>query len=541
VRLRRKLLVFATVVSVALGVAAVGANADGSCSLTPVPFDPTSQIANNPHSLYNAILDTGAQTYYQNGYYGQGVDVAVVDTGAVPVQGLDQGNLVQGPDLSFESNNPSLAHLDGFNHGTHMAGIIAGRDPGWSATSYLDPSKFQGVAPLSRVVSVKVGDSTGAVDVSQIIAGIDWAVTHRHDNGLNIRVISLSLGLHVLVPAQTDALEFAAQQAWKNGVVVVAAAGNDGPLDPSGQATSLLSPAYGGIIAVGSYDPQTLQPSTFSQSRSGSDGVIAFAAPGQSINSLHVTGSYADTEIMQDCQAANAAGRPWTNPIFGPNGRFIKGSGTSQATAIAAGAAALMISKNPKLTPDQIQLDLMITASQLRGNSSQLGEGGLNLTSAYSFNTSYSRSHANYVGGLGLDADRPDMKLLSRNGVPLIGDQDWMGSKFLPAGITNSVQNDEPKGSAWKVVRDSKGNVLGESWNGNLLTGSGFVYDGTLGTYDWQGHTWSGTDWAGELWSGHTWSGHTWSGNRWSGADWDSDSFTGHTWSGHTWGDFSWS
>src|SRR5712672_103239 len=105
-----------------------------------------------------------ACAYYNHGYYGQGVDVAVIDTGAVPVTGLTNANVIHGPDLSFDGQSPKLAHIDTNGHGTMMASLIAGRD----ATTTPNPasaSEFNGVAPSARIVSIKVAESQGAVDV----------------------------------------------------------------------------------------------------------------------------------------------------------------------------------------------------------------------------------------------------------------------------------------------------------------------------------------------------------------------------------------
>ena len=100
----------------------------------------------------------GAETLWARGYTGQGVGVALVDTGVVPVSGLTSGNVTNGADLSFESQAPELRHLDTFGHGTHMAGIIAGRTPG----GLLDLNKFQGVAPDAHLTSLKMAASDGA-------------------------------------------------------------------------------------------------------------------------------------------------------------------------------------------------------------------------------------------------------------------------------------------------------------------------------------------------------------------------------------------
>jgi len=141
--------------------------------------------------------------------------VALIDTGVVPVDGLrTSGKLYQGADLSLESRDPDLVHLDTNGHGTHMAGIITGRDDAVGA-NLADPRNFVGVAPEARLVSVKVGAASGAVDVSQLIAAIDWVVQHRRDNGLNIRVLSLSLGTDSVQPYTLDPLMYAAEVAWR--------------------------------------------------------------------------------------------------------------------------------------------------------------------------------------------------------------------------------------------------------------------------------------------------------------------------------------
>ncbi len=104
----------------------------------------------------------GADTMWHRGYTGKGIGVALVDTGLVPVTGLKSGNVVNGPDLSFESQTAKYRYLDTFGHGTHMAGIIAGRDSAGAGTT----DQFRGVAPDVKLTSVKTATSDGAVDVS---------------------------------------------------------------------------------------------------------------------------------------------------------------------------------------------------------------------------------------------------------------------------------------------------------------------------------------------------------------------------------------
>jgi serine protease AprX len=115
------------------------------------------------------------------------------------------GKIINGPDLSFESQSDELRYLDTYGHGTHLAGIIAGNDG--------TEDGFRGVAPGARVVNVKVANYEGAVDVSQVIAAIDWVVQHRNDNGMNIRVINLAYGTDSTQSPMLDPLSFAVEQA----------------------------------------------------------------------------------------------------------------------------------------------------------------------------------------------------------------------------------------------------------------------------------------------------------------------------------------
>jgi hypothetical protein len=141
--------------------------------------------ASDPYSMQNITTGDGVQAWWNAGYTGQGVGVAVIDTGVAPVAGLSSpGKVMNGPDLSLESQNPSLQNLDTNGHGTFMAGLIAGNDG--------QPGGYRGVAPDAHIVSLKVGVADGGTDVSQVIAAIDWVVQHRNDSGMNIRVLNLS-------------------------------------------------------------------------------------------------------------------------------------------------------------------------------------------------------------------------------------------------------------------------------------------------------------------------------------------------------------
>ena len=189
------------------------------------PYNPATDV----NSMYNIEQMDGAHAYWNAGFTGQGVGVALIDSGVTPVDGLQTpGKVVNGPDLSFESQVPSLEYLDTFGHGTHMAGIIAGKDSAVTSVSSSDSTHFLGMAPNAQIVSLKVSDALGQTDVSQVLAAIDWVVQHQNDNGMNIRVLNLSYGTDSNQSYVLDPLAYAAEQAWLHGIVVVVAAGNSG-------------------------------------------------------------------------------------------------------------------------------------------------------------------------------------------------------------------------------------------------------------------------------------------------------------------------
>src|SRR6188508_3268735 len=139
------------VVLVALGIPLVTAGVGWGATSS---YEPATDM----NSMFNTTLYTGAAAWWSAGYTGKGIDVAVIDSGVSPVQGLDSaGKIVYGPDLSLESQAPNLRNLDTFGHGTFMAGLIAGRDASLTAPyTPASPTTYRGMAPDARIVSLKV-------------------------------------------------------------------------------------------------------------------------------------------------------------------------------------------------------------------------------------------------------------------------------------------------------------------------------------------------------------------------------------------------
>jgi serine protease AprX len=458
-------------------------------------------------SLDHVAQVIGADRMYGRGYTGHGVGVALVDTGVVPVEGLTSGNVVNGPDLSFEGQSDSTRYLDTFGHGTHMAGIIAGNDP----RTLLSTNRFQGIAPGARLTSVKVGTAEGAVDVSQVVAAIDWVVVHRNDDPRNpIRVINLSYGTDGIQDYRVDPLTHAVENAWRAGIVVVVSGGNSGTDSPK-----LNNPAYDPyVLAVGAAD-------TAGTVDSGDDVVPAFSsrgdasrrvdlvAPGRSIKSLRDPGSTID--------AAHPDARVDT--------RFFKGSGSSQAAAVVSGAVALLLESRPSLRPDQVKALLRSSADPMPlADTAGRGAGELDVYRAFQAATPTTSQTWAPSTGLGSIEQARGTQHVADDGVELTGEKQVLGPFDA---------------RTWAAASAAYRGWDGGSWAGSQWTASCWCSTSWAGS-SWTGKAWSGKSWSGESWAGKSWSGKSWSGSSWTGASWNGSSWTGKAWSGKSWSAAGW-
>ena len=218
-----------------------------------------NQAQSDPGSLFTVEKAIGARSVWtkkdKSGRQvtGQGVAVAVLDSGVDQVPGLDgAGKVTYGPDLSIEGNG-ALAQQDTYGHGTFMAGIIAGRgatNPSSDLPSA--PANIQlGIAPDAKLLAMKLATTDGSTDVSQVIAALDWVTQHPVlADGTRVRVINLSYGTDSAQPYANDPLAAAADNAWRHGIVVVTSAGNTG--SATGRLTDpAIDPT---VIAVGATD-----------------------------------------------------------------------------------------------------------------------------------------------------------------------------------------------------------------------------------------------------------------------------------------------
>lgn len=449
----------------------------------------------------------GADRMRAAGYTGKGVGVALVDTGVVPVRGLTSGNVVNGPDLSFESQSDDHRYLDTFGHGTHMAGIIAGNDP----QTLLGLNRFQGIAPGARLTSIKVASTQGAVDVSQVVAAIDWVVTHRNDDPANpIRVLNLSYGTDGVQDYKVDPLTHAVENAWRAGIVVVVAGGNSGTAQPR-----LNNPAYDPyVLAVGAADTRGTVSSdddvvpAFS-SRGDAARRVDLVAPGRSIKSLRNPGSYLDEAY----------------PSARVDDRFFKGSGSSQAAAVTSGAVALLLQSRPSLKPDQVKALLRASAEPMpAADAAGRGNGELDVYRASLLATPSTAQGWTKSTGLGSLEQARGTQHVADDGVELTGERHVLGGfsakKWAPASAAFT---------AW----------TGGTWAGSEWTG-GCWCTSTWSGKSWTGKSWTGTSWSGASWSSRSWSGKSWTGTSWTGKSWTTGGWTGTSWTGKSWTGKSW-
>ena len=350
------------------GFGLVNAAAAVAAATGQTPFPEVANLGGNYWGL-DAIK---APETWSKGYTGQGIVVAIVDTGVDYKHSDLDGNIwvnpkeipgnnkdddgngyiddIQGWDFVNKDNAP----MDLEGHGTHVAGTIAGENNGFGAT---------GVAPNAKIMPVRVLDGSGNGSVLDVAAGIRYAV----DNGA--KVINLSLGGDINTPAEASAIKYAADK----GVIVVSAAGNEHQLQPGYPAR--YASHFG--IAVGAVN-QNNQMATFSD-LAGKLPLDYVDAPGVNIYSTFLGNSY----------------------------RYM--SGTSMATPHIAGVAALVLSANPNLTPVQVERILTTTAN------STIVQAATQVSSN-NFSANYSQvAHANVDSLTGEQIDQVSGDFIAEN------------------------------------------------------------------------------------------------------------------------------
>ena len=332
-----------------------------------VSFDPVGGAAAAGAA---GISEVGAPVAWaQYGLTGMGVTVAVVDSGIAAHPDLGT-RVVAAIDFTAAMPAVSTSPLgDPGGHGTHVAGLIAG-----DGTS--SAGRYAGVAPDANVVDVRVIGADGSTTLSTVLRGLEWILQNRRT--YNIRVVNMSFGAAARSSYTEDLLATAAEVLTFAGVVVVVAAGNSGP-GPATITTPAIDPF---VITVGALDdagtPSLLDDSIASFSSRGPTPVDGIAkpdvvAPGRKMVSLRAAGSTLDALYPER--------RFGTDPLADP--AYFVLSGTSMATPVVAGVVALLLQRDPSLTPAQIKYRLVSTARPLAfAPASSAGAGMVNAATA---------------------------------------------------------------------------------------------------------------------------------------------------------------
>jgi serine protease AprX len=433
-----------------------------------------------PHPPSDAFLpETGSTRLASRGDTGQGVTVAVLDTGIGNLPDFS-GRLVGGVDLT-NGNNP---FQDSYGHGTFVAGLIAGN--GASSNG-----QYSGEAPGAKLVSIKVAGADGTTHLGTLISGLEWAVDHKGSYG--IKILNISLGFQPSQSTVINPLDRAVEAMWNSGITVVASAGNAGPFNGT-----ILSPGDDPlVITAGALDDMTTASITDDQMTDFSsvgptspDGWVKpdLVTSGRSVVSLAAPGS----TIYNNYPSARVG-----------SANFV-GSGTSFSAAITSGAAALVLAGNPGLTPNQIKARLLgNTSPGPVGNPFADGHGALN---AYAAATS---------GPMNLS--QSDASLTPT----------WRGTTV---SLSPTRPVDTWNTNLWSGTPANHPPTTGWAWNGTGWNGG-----------DWNGWAWNGAAWNGAAWNGAAWNGGDWSGWAWNGAAWSGSAWNGSAWVGWAWNSSAWS
>ena len=317
---------------------------------------------------------------------GTGIGIAIVDSGIDTdhrsfLNRLNGVRVVYSEDFTGEGRTD-----DPYGHGTHVASLAAGN-------GRISNGEYVGVAPNANLINLRVLNATGVGTTAYVLRALDWVATNR--TTYNIRVVNLSLGMPAIDSYRNDPVCRAVRRLVDAGVVVFAAAGNNGK-DSNGNKQ------YGHIHSPGN-EPSAITvgaTNTFGTDDRSDDGVATFSSrgPTRSFTTDDSGVKHYDNVVKPDLVApgnklidAEADGNYLVTQTpsldagvsYADNRRMMYLSGTSMATPVAAGTAALMLQANPSLTPNLIKALLMYSSQPLAGyNMFEQGAGQLNVAGA---------------------------------------------------------------------------------------------------------------------------------------------------------------
>ena len=333
-----------------------------------------AKTAEPQRGMTQNIKHVYADKAWNEGYTGKGVLVGVIDTGVNFHKDLEK-NLWDGgeeyPNHGYNTFENSHDLTDGYNHGTHCAGIICG--DGTSGTQ-------TGIAPDATVMCIKVMDDGGGGNANTVCSGIEFAIEHGAD------VLNMSLGFPNAAMSTREALRQTYENALKANVAIVTAVGNDGMLN-------LTYPVPNSVRVPGGCPPPWLHPDQ-QANPGGLSACIAVSAVNYYNNVADFssrgpftwqTSSYEDYPYLPGREIGLirpdvcAPGVGITSCSNKNSSGYINMDGTSQATPCVTGVICLMLEKKPYLTPAQICEALETTAAKLsETKSNETGSGCVN-------------------------------------------------------------------------------------------------------------------------------------------------------------------
>ena len=307
---------------------------DAPVRLDDTPFNPSSLA-----TVYPAVVN--AVSLWSDPLApltGRGIGIAVVDSGIAAHPDV-AGRVI----VSQNFNVNVTGTGDAYGHGTAVAGIIAG-DGTASGGRYI------GIAPEANLINLRVNDGTGAAPTSAIMNAILWAVVN--ENTYNIRILNLSLQASIQESYRTSPIDAAVEYAWLKGIVVVVAAGNNGP------NSALYAPANDPyVITVGATDDQ-------GTASTADDTLAGFSSYGVTQDGFSKPDFVAPGRHIITTLAPNSS-FVLNYPTFVVGTQYIQLSGTSVAAPVVSGVAVLYLERNPTVRPGQLKGVLLATANGL--------------------------------------------------------------------------------------------------------------------------------------------------------------------------------
>lgn len=287
----------------------------------------------------------------QRKYSGKNISVAILDTG-IFLHPDFSGRVTAFHDFVHQKKEP----YDDCGHGTHVAGCLAG-------DGYLSDGRLRGIAPASQLIIGKILDEHGSGSVDIMIEAIQWILENQKK--YNIKILNISIGFEDFVAQyKINKLVDLLENVWSRGILVVVAAGNKGPAN---QSISPLGMSKN-IVTVGCHD--------LNYGKEGVPLCESYSGRGPSTYSLKKPDLVAPgTNIISTSYRCKRQGKHFMDV-------YEAKSGTSFATPLVSGAAALLLEKKNVLTPDEIKFRLCYSAMDLKEPWNKQGWGMLNISRA---------------------------------------------------------------------------------------------------------------------------------------------------------------